>query len=203
MSKDFPVQFFGRQDESPDEEFYLHPRFKTHIDDATIYNLTNYYRENIPKNGRVLDLMSSWISHLPADQSYRTVSGIGMNREELAANKRLNDYHVRNLNTDPTVPYLSESFDAVLIAVSVQYLIHPLEVFKDIARCLLPAGKCIVSMSHRLFPSKAILAFHTLPPEDRCQLVASYMNQTGFVNIKTVDRSPKHADPLWIVTGEK
>lgn len=203
MQNGLPEQFFVRQDESADEEFYLLPRFKTHIDDETICQLTDYYREALTGNARVLDLMSSWISHLPADQKYAGVSGLGMNREELAANTRLTDYQVQNLNTNPSLPYANNSFDAALIAVSVQYLIRPIEVFRDIARCLSPGGKCIVSMSHRLFPTKAIYAFHALPSEDRCRLVASYLNQAGFNAINMIDRSPKNADPLWIVVGTK
>ena len=203
MIDSLPKQFFARQDESADEEFYLLPRFKTHIDDETIDNLTDYYREAIPNNSNVLDLMSSWISHLPEDQKYTRISGLGMNGEELAANKRLSDYRVQNLNTNPSLPYANNSFDAALIAVSVQYLIQPIEVFKDIARCLLPGGACIVSMSHRLFPSKAIYAFHALPSEDRCRLVGSYLKQAGFNSIEMIDRSPQNADPLWIVVGKK
>lgn len=203
MQEGLPQQFFVRQDESADEEFYLLPRFKTHIDDETIGNLTDYYREVIPNNARVLDLMSSWISHLPEDGQYARVSGLGMNGEELAANKRLTDRQVQNLNSQPSLPYANDSLDAVLIAVSVQYLIQPFEVFRDIARCLSPGGKCIVSMSHRLFPSKAIYAFHALPAEDRSRLVGSYLKQSGFNSIQVHDRSPKNADPLWIVVGEK
>ncbi len=203
MPVTLPKHFFVRQDESADEDFYLQPRFKTHIDDETIVNLTEYYAEAIPENGAVLDLMSSWISHLPQKQNYRAVSGLGMNSEELEENTVLTERRVQNLNTNPSLPYSNESFDAVLIAVSVQYLIQPLDVFNEIARCLLPDGKCIVSMSHRLFPSKAIYAFHALPPEEKCRLVGSYLNHAGLKNIEFIDRSPIDADPLWIVVGEK
>tara|TARA_R110002072_G_scaffold46082_3_gene127869 strand:+ start:877 stop:1512 length:636 start_codon:yes stop_codon:yes gene_type:complete len=202
-SEELSQQLFVRQDESADEDFYVQPRFCTHIDDATIDNLTHYYREAIPAQGKVLDLMSSWISHLPDDQRYGAVSGLGMNLEELAANKRLDDYCLQNLNQNPILPYPSECFDAVLIAVSVQYLIRSQEVFNEIFRCLTSGGKCIVGMSHRLFPTKAIYAFHVLPPADRCRLVSGFMQKAGMVNVQVIDRSPANADPLWIVVGEK
>ena len=201
---EIPDKFLTRQDESADEDFYLEPRLVTHIDDATINALTDYYREALAPEHRLLDLMSSWISHLPADQRYQHISGLGMNTVELANNPRLDDFVVHNLNDKPIIPYESASFNAVTIAVSVQYLKRPLEVFSEIARILVPGGKCIVAMSHRLFPTKAVYAFHVLPKDERCQLVASYMNQTEqFASIEVVDRSPVGADPLWIVVGEK
>ena len=160
MNTDFPEQFFQRQDESADENFYREPRFVTHIDDSTIDSLTQFYREQIQSGSRVLDLMSSWISHLPEDVDYAHVSGLGMNNAELQANSRLNDFCVQDLNDSPTLPFASNAFDAVLIAVSIQYLIKPVEVMTEINRCLTVGGQCIVAMSHRLFPTKAIYAFH-------------------------------------------
>jgi SAM-dependent methyltransferase len=195
-----PDRFFSRDDESPDSKFYELPRFTTHIDNATITALTNYYREVLEPTWRILDLMSSWISHLPAEVRYRHVTGHGMNEKELARNPRLDDYWVQDLNDNPVLPYPNESFEAVLIAVSIQYLTQPFEVFDEIARVLSPGGCCIVSMSHRLFPTKAIYAFKVLPPVERCQIVASYMEHTGrFETIDFIDRSPRNADPLWIV----
>lgn len=197
-----PDQFFARQDESADENFYEAPRFTTHIDDATITALTQYYREVLLPGQRLLDLMSSWISHLPAEVRYGHVAGLGMNAAELAANERLDEFQVQNLNDNPALPWDDASFDAVLIAVSVQYLIRPFEVFAEIGRVLAPDGRCIVAMSHRLFPTKAIYAFHVMSAADRCRLVGAYMIRSGrFGNIESLDRSPANADPLWIVTG--
>ena len=73
MNTDFPEHFFQRPDESADEKFYSQPRFVTHIDDATISSLTDFYREQVASGTRVLDLMSSWISHLPEDVDYAHV----------------------------------------------------------------------------------------------------------------------------------
>ena len=75
MTAGFPTRFFERQDESPDALFYEQPRFVTHIDDSTIAALTAFYREFLPPQSRVLDLMSSWVSHLPATR-YSHVEGL-------------------------------------------------------------------------------------------------------------------------------
>ncbi|MDE0660835.1 MAG: methyltransferase domain-containing protein [Gammaproteobacteria bacterium] len=198
----FPDRFFEREDEAADAVFYREPRFVAHIDDDTIAALTGYYGEFLPPGSRVLDLMSSWISHLP-DVDYARVAGLGMNERELAANPRLTDAAVHDLNDDPHLPYEDAAFDRALIAVSIQYLVQPLAVFGDLARVLTPGGRVAVAMSHRCFPTKAILAFRALGPVDRVRLVSAYLHHAGFVDIGFEDRSPAHADPLWIVVGTR
>ena len=192
---------FHRQDDSADEAFYSSPRMVNHIDDATINEITRFYQETLKPEDELLDLMSSWISHLPADVTYRKVTGLGMNLDELNANARLDQVLVHNLNNTPTLPFSDTSFNAVMIVVSIQYLTRPFEVFEEIQRVLKPGGRCIISMSHRLFPTKAIYAFQTLAPKDRVQLVKEYMRQGGLSEIEFIDRSPDKADPLWIIQG--
>lgn len=196
-----PERLFAREDGSADALFYRQPRLVTHIDDATIGALTDFYAKFLPPASRVLDLMSSWVSHLP-DVEYARVAGLGMNAEELEANPRLTDCVVHDLNERPELPYEDDCFDRAVVAVSVQYLVRPIEVFADLKRVLAPGGRVAVAMSHRCFPTKAILAFRALPPNDRIRLVGSYLHRAGFVEINGVDRSPGNADPLWIVTGD-
>ena len=118
---ELPSHWFARADDSPDEVFYAQPRLVAHIDDATMEALTAFYTEFLPADGRVLDLMSSWISHLPPDLPLARVAGLGMNAHELERNERLSDWCVHNLNTTPALPYEADSFDRVLIAVSVSH----------------------------------------------------------------------------------
>lgn len=201
--KDIPEHFFKRPDESPDELFYDEPRFVAHIDQATIDALTAFYREFIPPGSRVLDLMSSWISHLPEDVDYSHVSGLGMNATELRANRRLDDFTVKNLNDEPVLPYAGGSFDRVVIAVSVQYLIRPMEVMRSVHGALADDGAICIAMSHRLFPTKAIAAFQQFPAQERIRLVGHYLETAGYSEIAFKDRSPENADPLWLVIGRK
>ena len=201
----FPEGFFDRADPSDDAAFYVQPRLVTHIDDATIAALTEAYRELVPDGGRVLDLMSSWVSHLPGEHRYARVSGLGMNAPELEANPRLDDHVVHDLNREPVLPYQDEAFDAALCAVSIQYLVRPVAVFAELARVLAPGGRAVVAMSHRCFPTKAIRAFQVLPPEQRVGVVAAYFDRAGgFEPAEFLDRSPGGgADPLWIVTATR
>ena len=195
---------FARQDERDDAYFYELPRFETHIDDDTISAITAAYSEYLSAQSVILDLMSSWISHLPEQMPFAHVAGLGMNEQELQKNPRLDEYVVHDLNQQPELPYPDDRFDAVLIAVSVQYLIRPMSVFSSVARVLKPGGICMVCMSHRIFPEKVIRAFQVLPPAQRCELVASYFNHSGnFEQVEILDRSPQHADPLWIVMARK
>ena len=199
---DFPARFFEREDESADALFYEQPRFVQHIDDSTIAALTGFYGQFLPADCRVLDLMSSWVSHLPPAR-YARVEGLGMNAAELAANKRLDAYVVHDLNEEPRLPYEAERFDRALIAVSVQYLVRPIEVFVELRRVLAADGQVAIALSHRCFPTKAVLAFRALPPSDRVRLVSAYLHRAGFANVAFMDRSPAEGDPLWIVTGAR
>ncbi len=161
-------------DTNEDNLFYSSPRFVTHVDDNFIKQLTELYRQKIPHQGRVLDLMSSWVSHLPPEIEYSHVEGQGMNEEELAKNPRLDNYVVQNLNANPKLPFADADFDAVLCAVSVQYLEYPEAIFSEIARVLKPNGVAIISFSNRMFYQKAITAWRDATDRQRIYLVKSY-----------------------------
>lgn len=112
----------------PDRDFYAYPRFVTHVDDGFIATLTNLYRQRLRPGSEILDLMSSWISHLPKEVEYKKVVGHGLNAQELARNPRLDYFFVKDLNQDQKLELESSSFDAVLCTVSVQYLQQPEKV---------------------------------------------------------------------------
>ena len=199
-----PADFFDRQDETDDAVFYETPRLVVHIDSATIESLTQVYREFIPEGVDVLDLMSSWVSHLPEEVGFGRVAGLGMNEVELAKNPRLTQHTVHNLNADPELPFPDASFDAVLNAVSVQYLTKPVKVFTSVARVLRPGGVHLVALSHRCFPTKAVRAWWALGPEERLQLVRTYFDLSGgYEEAAVLDRSPDGADPLWILMARR
>lgn len=164
----------GKLDEGDDGLFYAVPRLVTHVDEGFIERLTALYREQLRPQSRVLDLMSSWVSHLPDDVAFEHVEGHGMNGEELARNARLNHFFVQNLNHSPQLPLPDQTFDAVLNAVSVQYLQQPEQVFAEIHRVLKPGGIAIISFSNRMFFEKAIQSWREGSEGDRVALVKSY-----------------------------
>jgi hypothetical protein len=196
-----PPNAFDKEDPSPDAEFYDFPRFVTHIDDGAVAAVTGVYRETLPAGGVILDLMSSWVSHLPADVSYAAVVGHGMNAEELAANPRLSRWFVQDLNADPTLAFADAEFDAACLCVSVQYLQRPVEVFRQVRRVLRPGAPFIVSFSNRCFPTKAVAIWQALAGPDQQRLVSAYMHEAGFADVTQQASTPPRGDPLWVVTG--
>jgi SAM-dependent methyltransferase len=168
-------------DETQDTLFYSFPRFVNHVDQGFIEQLTNLYREKLQPNTRILDLMSSWVSHLPEDIPFTQVEGHGMNEEELAKNPQLTHYFVQDLNLNPQVPFAAQSFDAVLNAVSVQYLQYPEAILTEIRRILKPGGIAIFSFSNRMFYQKAIAAWRDGTEMSRVKLVKRYFQSVpGF-----------------------
>lgn len=143
-----PEGAFGRMDQAPDEEFYRTPRLVTHIDDRAIAAVTQLYREFFPAGGAVLDLMSSWISHLPPEIQYDRVVGLGMNETELRRNDRLDSYVIHNLNTNPRLPFEDAEFDGCGICVSIDYLTQPVEVLREVGRILKPGSPVVVTFSN-------------------------------------------------------
>ncbi|MCD8485600.1 MAG: class I SAM-dependent methyltransferase [Desertifilum sp.] len=176
-------------DPTDDSDFYAFPRLVTHVDDNFIAQLTTLYRDRLKPNTRILDLMSSWVSHLPEEIQFAHVEGHGLNAEELAKNPRLDHYFVQDLNKDPKIPLADNEFDAVLNCVSVQYLQYPDAIFTEIHRILKPGGIAIISFSNRMFYQKAIQAWREGTEESRVELVKSYIQSVpGFSPPETIKR---------------
>jgi SAM-dependent methyltransferase len=202
-------------DDSNDRAFYDTPRFVTHVDPGFIDRLTNLYRERLTPNTRIFDMMSSWVSHLPAEMTFDYIQGHGLNEQELAKNPRFDSYFVQNLNQDLKLPLADHSFDAVLNTVSVQYLQYPEAIFAEVHRLLKPNGIAIFSFSNRMFYHKAIAAWRDGSETDRVELVKGYFNSTaGFSSpesIVHVSQLPDlfrlvgipGGDPFYAVTARK
>lgn len=197
-----PPQAFARRDEAPDVEFYRFERLVTHIDPAAVAAVTQLYRQFLPPGGAILDLMSSWVSHLPAEVQYGRVAGLGMNARELAQNPRLTEPGlVQNLNSTPQLPYGAAEFDGAGICVSVQYLTQPVEVFKELARVLRPGAPLVVTFSNRCFPDKAVYAWQALDDAGHAGLVKHYFATAGFGPAEVYAHRPQHGDPLYGVVA--
>lgn len=186
----FPREYFQRYDELPDELFYSAPRLVVHIDDGAIAAVTQLYSELLPETGHVLDLMSSWRSHLPSSFKGK-VSALGMNAEEMRQNPQVDEFVVQNLNRTPRLPYADQTFDGAVCTVSVQYLIDPVTVFKDVRRVLKPEAPFIITFSNRCFPTKAVAIWQVTNMAQKAALVASYLEAAGFAEICAEDRSPQ------------
>jgi SAM-dependent methyltransferase len=200
----FPPEWFAREDESPDPDFYVEPRLVVHIDDETIEAVRAYLAGVLPADGRVLDLMSAWRSHLPHDFA-GSVVGVGMNDAELAANPQLDEHLVHDLNANPRLPLADNHFDAAFVVVSIQYMTRPVEIFTDVCRVLKPGAAFHVIFSERMFPTKAVTIWRALTgPQKRAELIAAYFGASeGWTQPTFVDRSPGGADPAYVVHAAK
>jgi SAM-dependent methyltransferase len=197
-----PPGAFAKEDPDNDAEFYAEARLETHIDDAAIAALTDFYRLVLPPGGVVLDLMSSWISHLPAEVAYGQVIGHGMNAEELAANPRLGRWFIQDLNQDPVLPLNDDSLDAAMICVGVQYLQQPVAVMNELRRTLRPGAPLVVSFSNRCFPTKAVAIWLNSGPRDHARLVEIYLRTAGFAEVQTHRlMDGRDSDPMTAVVG--
>lgn len=217
---------FARLDSTTDAMFYAEPRFVEHVDEAAARTMTDYVTGTLssPNVRAVLDLCSSWTSHVAASSSavdlgLVRVAGLGMNERELAANRALTEYAVADLN-DPRfsrLPYDDDAFDVVLCQLSVDYLVRPLRVFREVLRVTRPGGTVRVLFSNRLFLSKAVGLWTGQDDVDHAYTVASYLRYCAdaggggarFVDLRARDLSTRTkkgvvvGDPLFVVEGTK
>jgi SAM-dependent methyltransferase len=199
-----PPGAFDRLDEENDAAFYEAPRLVYHIDDHAVAALTGLYRAVLPAGGVLLDLMSSWVSHLPPDIDYAEVIGFGMNAAELAANPLLGRRFVQDLNRHPSLPLPDNSVDAAMICVSIQYLQQPLMVLREVARVLRPGSPVVISFSNRCFWTKAVAVWRALDDAGHARLVELYLRHAGFERIEThrlAEYVEDAQDPMIAVLG--
>lgn len=203
-------------DHGNDDIFYTYPRMVTHIDDPAIAALGRYYSATLPRSGRVLDLCSSWISHLPPDLERAATSGtpsgrpalevfgLGMNQKELDNNPVLSTRIVQDLNKHPVVPASVGPLDAATCVVSIDYLTQPVEVLTSIRDAMHPGAEMHVVVSNRCFPTKAISRWLKVGEPKRLEMVGDFLHSAGFERVEIVELCDgKRSDPLWVVRGRK
>ena len=206
MSNSFSPEMFQRLDESDDVLFYSFPRKVVHIDEPAIAAVGRIITATFVPNGVLLDLMSSWRSHLQAGFIKQKLIGVGMNAEEMADNPDLDEYRVLDLNADPHLPFADEFFEGVVLTVSVQYLVNPVTVFAEVRRVLKTTCPFLVLFSNRMFPTKAVRIWQALNDQQRGALVQSYFQEAGgYENPEFLDLSPHPgiSDPLYAVRARK
>jgi SAM-dependent methyltransferase len=204
----FPPGFFDRADDRDDALFYAPPRLVTHIDDAAIAAVGALYAElgidgTAPHPRRVLDLMSSWVSHFATPPAELVV--LGMNADELAANPAATQRLVHDLNADPRVPLPDADVDAAVCCVSIDYLTRPIEVLTDVGRVLRPGGPLVITFSNRCFPTKAVRGWLATDDDQHGRVVAELVRRTGRFGEPRVElrTPPGTGDPLSAVTATR
>jgi methyltransferase family protein len=199
-----PPGAFAKLDAEEDELFYEPSRLVVHIDDGAIAALTELYRTLLPAGGVLLDLMSSWVSHLPPEIGYAEVIGHGMNAAELAANPRLDRWFLQNLNRETRLPLGDAGVDAAMICVSIQYLQQPVAVLRDVRRVLRPGAPLVISFSNRCFWTKAVAVWRSLDDSGHLRLVERYLRYAGFEPVETrmlAEWVEDVSDPMFAVIG--
>lgn len=209
---------YKRIDESDDFLFYQRERFVEHLDALALRTVEDIIGSLIVEEDPViLDLMAGWDSHIPAHIKPREVVGLGLNERELSENKALTSFVIKDINRDPILPFDDNYFDVVLNTVSVDYLIRPIEVFKEVGRVLKPGGLFLVIFSNRMFPQKAIKMWIEASDDERIMIVEDYFKASEIfdeTNVFVSKGKPRpsddkyfnkciFSDPVYAVYAEK
>ena len=198
-----------KSDISDDEIFYSQPRFVHHLSDSFRTRLTSLYSEYLLNHHIILDLMSSWVSHLPTNIRYKKVIGHGMNQAELSSNERLDSFFVQNLNKKQNMPIEDSSIDVGLIVAGWQYLQYPEKVSLELSRIIKSDSLLIISFTNRAFWTKAPNIWTYSSEEKRIEYVTSVLTANGWriekvLNEKTQDKKlfgfySSESDPFFSV----
>ena len=207
---------FRQSEDLDDESFYQSPRLVNHLDSTAIAQVKKIYARLLKPGDYILDLMSSFVSHIPEDLDGYSATGLGMNAEELQANPQLSDHVVHNLNRQPELPFGDDQYDAVLCTVSVEYLTHPIEIFREVGRVTRKGGIFVITFSNRWFPGKEIQPWSEMHPFERMGLVLDFFRKSGCFeclqteSIRGIPRplqdphvsQTQHSDPIFAVYGK-
>lgn len=169
----------------------------------------------------MLDLCSSWTSHLPDGLKGRLAScvGYGLNGKEMEANSHLTRFWVRDLNVRASPGEMAQetegrllkevtdgTVDVAICNVSVDYLVEPLKVLEEVKRCLKTGGTAHMAFSNRCFPTKVIGKWLRMKDEERRWWVGSYFWAVGgFEDVEEVILKDGRDwnDPLFVVKARK
>jgi SAM-dependent methyltransferase len=173
------------------------------VDPAILAAITDLYRKVMPAGGAILDVMSSWVSHLPPEVHYRRVVGLGIDAGALAENAFLDEWRVQDLNSDPTLPFTGGEFDGAAICGAVQYFTRPGEVIREIGRVLKPGSPLVLTFSNRCLCTTAIGCWRLFDDTGHLSLVARYVAEAGnWTDIRCLDRTPFGVgDPLYAIVA--
>jgi SAM-dependent methyltransferase len=211
----FSDDAFQRIDDAIDCEFYSQARHTNHLDTTAQEQLKSVYNDLIPHYSEILDLMSSINSHIDNSLETKSITGLGMNQEELAANPRLDEIVVHDINQEPRLPFDDTSFDIIVCSLSIEYITQPSRIFDEVARILRPGGKFIISFSNRWFPTKAINVWQNLHDFERIGLIMEhYIASAHFGDINTYSlraiprpANDKHntplSDPIYLLWADR
>jgi SAM-dependent methyltransferase len=173
------------------------------VDPAILAAITDLYREVMPAGGAILDVMSSWVSHLPPEVHYHRVVGLGIDAGALAENAFLDEWRVQDLNSDANLPFAGGEFDGAAICGAVQYFTRPGEVIREIGRVLKPGSPLVLTFSNRCLCTTAIGCWRLFDDTGHLSLVARYVAEAGnWTDIRCLDRTPFGVgDPLYAIVA--
>jgi hypothetical protein len=137
-----------RDDDTPDESFWAKAGGggAADMDMDFLDLLIDLHSSILPAGGHFLDLCTGSRSALPPAMESRRVEGVGLVRAQLERNTWLDSFVVADVNAAiPALP--PASFDAVVCAGALPYLVQPLEVLRAARLALKPAGVLAIRLA--------------------------------------------------------
>ena len=183
-------------DNNDDKFFYHQPRYVHHLSVSFRDRLTDLYSEILFNDQIILDLMSSWVSHLPTNRKFKKVIGHGMNESELKSNHRLDSYWIQDLNKTQKMPIEDSIVDIGLIVAGWQYLQYPEKVSSELSRILKRNSFLIISFTNRAFWTKSPNIWTNSSEDGRIEYVISVLSDNGW-SVETIFNEKTYENKLF------
>ncbi|MCW8963775.1 MAG: methyltransferase domain-containing protein [Gammaproteobacteria bacterium] len=167
-----------RIDDTDDAIHYKDANLEDTFDTSSGAQLTDLYGRLLQPGDHVLDMMCGAHSYLPDNINGLHVTGIGLNQEELTANRQLTDFVVHNVNKTPVLPFEDNTFNTIVFTAAVEYLTDPALTFRELHRITKPGGSIIVTFTDHWNTLKGILIWSELHPFERLGLTLDYFLKT-------------------------
>lgn len=170
---------FSRVIEDQDALFYEAIETVDSVDMRAIRELKTFYVHTLKDGMKILDLLAGPDSRLPDEYSSLDVTGLGLKVSDLEANESLSRTVQHDVNACPELPFKDQQFDAVICSFAIEYIIHPEQIFQQIARILKPNGVFSIGFSDRFYTQKVIRLWEDIHVFERIGVVLEYFRQNG------------------------
>eukprot|EP00640_Fibrocapsa_japonica_P000093 CAMPEP_0113938004 /NCGR_PEP_ID=MMETSP1339-20121228/4449_1 /TAXON_ID=94617 /ORGANISM="Fibrocapsa japonica" /LENGTH=546 /DNA_ID=CAMNT_0000940931 /DNA_START=71 /DNA_END=1711 /DNA_ORIENTATION=+ /assembly_acc=CAM_ASM_000762 len=182
---------FERLNNDADGDFYKVARMEEIFDQEAGELLVGHHARYHKDGDRVLEIGASFKSYLPTNISYASVVGLGMQMEEMNKNEMLTERVAQDLNQDVTLPFEDDSFDHIVIANTIEFMVKPKELYREMQRVLRPGGLLNVAFTHgsflKAYEPKKINLWKQMNDAQHMWILASFMkfsSARGWRNMK-------------------
>jgi hypothetical protein len=128
-------------------------------------------------NVRMLELLAGPMAVMPTGETPNVVAGVSRWADELSCNDGLRHRILADLNTDPGLPFRSDSFGGAALFFGVETLRYPEDVFREVSRVLKHGALFLIVYSPVTDRDYAHSRWNMMDDQERLALIVSHFEK--------------------------